>query len=419
MSTSRYARPRASRCRTCAWAAARICSGYPGCSPARYVNQGSSWPASSLLRNGADRAPVVSGPRAQVREPAQVRGGAAVVPERHRHRRHQRVVVEPAAVGVPVRHEQRRDRDVFAELRVPLRAQRRVRLGVGLDQALADDRVEGGPHQVEEGLVAGRGGSRQPGDRGRLTDAVPAVRPAPAVVAAVPAAVEPAADHAVRTDVVRKHAAVRGRPLPPGSDVLRDPVLVALLAGQDPGVQHQAGRREVHGGVPGAEPGRHLACQPRVSLARRRRRPAGQQPVQRKAVEPFLVLQPRIVGPVEQASATGIGSVVRAADDLVLGVVVTVRGVDVELGEPDRPVPPPSRRRHAQEVQQQQALALVEPVVATLVLVSQQAKLGQLRGDSFPVPLGLRQQIVGTAEEVKLRPVEEGLVEVVGAVPGC
>ena len=375
MSTSRYARPRASRCRTCAWAAARICSGYPGCSPARYVNQGSSWPASSLLRNG--RTVRQSYP-ARARRSAsrlQVRGGAAVVPERHRHRRHQRVVVEPAAVGVPVRHEQRRDRDVFAELRVPLRAQRRVRLGVGLDQALADDRVEGGPHQVEEGLVAGRGGSRQPGDRGRLADAVPAVRPAPAVVAAVPAAVEPAADHAVRADVVRKHAAVRGRPLLPGSDILRDPVLVALLAGQDPGVQHQAGRREVHGGVPGAEPGRHLAGQPRVSLARRRR-PVGQQPVQREAVEPFLALQPRIVGPVEQASATGVGAVVRAADDPVLGVVVAVRGVDVELGEPDRPVPPPSRRRHAQEVQQQQALALVEPVIATLVLVS---RAGQAR----------------------------------------
>src|SRR6185437_16104346 len=62
--------------------------------------------------------------------------------------------------------------------------------------------------------------------------------------------------------------------------------------------------------------------------------------------------------------------------------------------------------------------ALVEPVVAALVFVVQQAELGQLRGDSFPVPFRLVQQVICAAEQVELRPVEEGLVEVVGAVPG-
>ena len=128
--------------------------------------------------------------------------------------------------------------------------------------------------------------------------------------------------------------------------------------------------------------------------------------------------QPRVRAAVEESLAFRIAAVVRTADDAVPGVVVAVGRVDVELREPQRALPPPPGRGHAQEVQQQQAFALVEPVVAAFVLVVQHAQLGQLPGDAFPVPLRLGEQVVGAAEQVQLGPVEERLVEVVDAVAG-
>jgi hypothetical protein len=109
---------------------------------------------------------------------------------------------------------------------------------------------------------------------------------------------------------------------------------------------------------------------------------------------------------------------VRAADDAAGRIVVAVLGVDVEFGEPDRPLRPPGRVGHGQEVEEQQALALVEPVVPALVLRRQHAELGQLSGHSLPVALRFSQQVVRPAEQVKLRPVEERLVEVVHPVTG-
>jgi hypothetical protein len=82
------------------------------------------------------------------------------------------------------------------------------------------------------------------------------------------------------------------------------------------------------------------------------------------------------VGPVEQAGAPRIGAIVRAADDTAGGVIVAVRGVDVQLGEADRPRGPPGRVGHGQEVQQEQALALVEPVVSALVFSLEHAEVG-------------------------------------------
>jgi hypothetical protein len=121
--------------------------------------------------------------------------------------------------------------------------------------------------------------------------------------------------------------------------------------------------------------------------------------------------------PVEQAGAAGVRAVVRAADDSAGWIIVAVRGVDVQFGEPHRPVRPPGRVGHGQKVEQQQALALVKPVIPALVLRRQHAELGQLSGHPLPMTLGLGQQVVRPAQQVQLRPVEERLVEVVHSVP--
>src|SRR5207249_3011322 len=138
-----------------------------------------------------------------------------------------------------------------------------VRFGVRHHLAVPGHRVQGGTHQIQVAVVAGGGGGGQRGDGGGGADAVPAVRPGPAVVPAVPAPVQEAADHAVRPDVVRDDAVVRRGALAPCAGVLLDPVAVARVAGQDPGVQDEAGGGEVHRVVPLARAGGHRPGQPR------------------------------------------------------------------------------------------------------------------------------------------------------------
>src|SRR6185437_16385353 len=110
------------------------------------------------------------------------------------------------------------------------------------------------------------------------------MRPGPAVVPAVPAAIQQAADGAVRADVVRDDAAVGEGALSPRPDVLRDPVLVPRLASEDPGIEHEPGAGEVHGTVADPKAGGHLAGQPRIVLARRLLCAVRNEPVQRETV---------------------------------------------------------------------------------------------------------------------------------------
>ena len=172
----------------------------------------------------------------------------------------------------------------LGQLRVPLRGKGGVRFGERHHLAAGDHRVQGRAQQIQVAVVAGGGGSGQRGDRGGATDAVPAVRPGPAVVPAVPAPAEQAADHPVRADVVRHDPVVRGGALPPRADVLLDPVPVARVAGQDPGVQDEPGGREVDRGVARAHAGGHLTGQPPVLRALGLGRAVGLQPVEREAV---------------------------------------------------------------------------------------------------------------------------------------
>ncbi len=237
-------------------------------------------------------------------------------------------------------------------------------------------------------------------------------------MAAVPAAFQQAADRAVRADVVRDEAAVRLGALPPGADVVDDPVAVALLAGEDPGVEDQPGHGEVDRGVADADALAHLRPESRVRRERVRAVLRLGEPFERVAVGVGLLLQPRVDVAVGHALPVRVTAVVRTGDDAVGGVVVAVDRVDVQVGEPQGALGPALGVGHAQEVEQEQALALVEPVVAALVLVAEHVQFGEVRGDPLPVlPAGV-QEVVGAAEEVQLRPVEEDLVEVVHAVTG-
>src|SRR5439155_24097639 len=99
------------------------------------------------------------------------------------------------------------------------------RFGVRHHLAVLDHCVQGRPHQIQVIVVTGDGGGGQRGDHGGRADAVPAVRPGPAVVPAVPAPVQQAADHPVRPRVVRDDAVVRC-----GTLTLRAGVLLVTVA---------------------------------------------------------------------------------------------------------------------------------------------------------------------------------------------
>src|SRR5206468_2603036 len=70
----------------------------------------------------------------------------------------------------------------------------------------------------------------------------------------------------------------------------------------------------------------------------------------------------------------------------------------------------------AEKVEVGVALALVELVVAPLVVLMDKAKVGELARNGVPLALRQRQQVVTAAQEVEQRPVIEALVEVIGAV---
>ena len=81
---------------------------------------------------------------------------------------------------------------------------------------------------------------------------------------------------------------------------------------------------------------------------------------------------------IADARAGAARPVVRAEHDLVIGIEIAVGWIDVQLGEGDRPILPAHRIGHREEVEEQQRLALVEPVITDLELVVEDAELGEL-----------------------------------------
>ncbi len=298
------------------------------------------------------------------------------MPEGHRHGGQHRVVVEPAAVTAAERDQHHRCGHGVAQLREPLRGKGGVGFGERHQLGLGGQGIQGRAHQIQVTVVAGHGGSCQGGDGGGGAHAVPSVRPGPAVMPSVPAPAEQAADHAVRADVVREDPLVRGGTLAPRADILLDPVPVARVACQDPRVEDEAGGCEVDCGVSRAHARVHRVGQPRVPVPFWHGRAVRQQPVKREAVAPRLPVQPGVVRPVEQAGAPRVRAVVWAADNTAGGVIVAESGIDIQLSESHGPLGPPGRVRHGQEVEQEQALALVEPVVSALVLAGEHAEFG-------------------------------------------
>ncbi|MGC9542288.1 hypothetical protein [Streptomyces sp. UG1] len=270
---------------------------------------------------------------AQPLQPGAVCVGGRVVPQGHRHGRGERVVVEPARVVVPEGKVRCRGVDVGAEFDHPLRGEAGVRVGVGHHLGVTDEGVERGRDHGEVVVVPGDRRRRERRHTGRVTHAVPAVRPGPAVVAAVPAALQQAAHDTVRARVVRDEATVGTGALAPRAHVLDDPVAVAVFARQDPRVEDQPGRGQVDRGVADTHPVPHLRAEPRVRGERVRAALRLGDPLQREAVRLRFLRQPGVHVAVEQARAVGVAAVVRAGDDTVLGVVVALGRVDVQLGK--------------------------------------------------------------------------------------
>ncbi len=204
----------------------------------------------------------------------------------------------------------------------------------------------------------------------------------------------------------------------PRAHVARQPAGVPRLTADQERVEDQAAHAQVADHVTAAQPALHLGAQPGITVILRRHVPVGGQPIQGVAVLGGLRLGPRVAGPVGQPRPGPAAAVVRRPDDLPGRVIVPVRGVGVQVGEPHRPVPPAVRVGQREEVEEQHALALVEPVVADLELVAEHAEPGELAHYPVPMPAAGLQQVVGPAEQVQLGPVEEHLQEVVGAVPG-
>lgn len=244
------------------------------------------------------------------------------------------------------------------------------------------------------------------------------MRPGPAVVAAPPAAVVEGADGAVRTDVVGEQPAARART--PAVDVPANPRGRLLVTVVEPAVRGEGGRGEVHGDV-ARRAALHLLRHPLGVGGVGEVVPGGDavQAVQRQTVRAHLVP----VGGVRhdllvETLARTQSAVVRRADHVALGVVVALCGVGEEGREPggargERGV---GRVGGADAGEEQQRLALMEPVVAVVVLLGEHARLGELHGHALPVPLGVGEHLVGAAEQVERGPVEEGLVQVVHAV---
>ena len=84
------------------------------------------------------------------------------------------------------------------------------------------------------------------------------MRPAPAIIAAPPLAIDVLADDVVEADIVRDNAAVAGGPFFPGSQVIEDPLLVCIVVAVHECMGNQAGGIEVEGHVATVHAGVHF-----------------------------------------------------------------------------------------------------------------------------------------------------------------
>ena len=149
---------------------------------------------------------------------------------------------------------------------------------------------------------------------------------------------------------------------------------------------------------------------------------ASRHVVERQVVALVGPVRPLVEGPPGRPLA----AVSRAADDAVLRVVVGRLRVLAEEQPGEAPGPldvgPVGRIGHAEHVEQVVALALVEPVVARLVLPHHHgvavsgAVPAHLLVDGVELPLAVGQEPVAAAEQVEQGPVVEALVAVVQGV---
>ena len=197
-----------------------------------------------LVAEPLDLVPVLAAADAQQFQAGQVVRLLGEAPDGGRQPQIERPVIEPALIAVAIRDAQR----AVAHL------------------AVLQQPVDLAAREVEVAVVAGQQRRVAASDDGGHAQAVEAVRPAPAVKAAVPLAVVILADLAGEADVVRHQAAVLLGALDPCLGVLDHPLAVLLLAGEAEGVGDETGDRQVGRDIAQAHPVGHRLAHPAGEL---------------------------------------------------------------------------------------------------------------------------------------------------------
>ena len=237
---------------------------------------------------------------------------------------------------------------------------------------------------------------------------VPAVRPRPAVVPAVPLAVDVFADLSRQADVVGQDAVVLPGALDPSVGVFLDPSSVLVVAAAQIGVGHHAGSGEVAGHIAAAhaldEDLAHLLFHARL-LQILDRLNAGNVVKGQGPRFPLGVAIDRVVL-FKVAVRRPHAAVVGAADELSLRVVIGSLGVFVEikariaLGALDVFL---GWVGEAQQIEKQVPLALVHPVVPLLVFFDDHGMAvaavvtGELSSDALPSAVGIFEHVLAAA----------------------
>ena len=258
----------------------------------------------------------------------------------------------------------------------------------------------------------------------RLDDGQETVRPAPAVVASPPLAVEVFAHLAGQTHVVGEDAAVLVGSLLPSREVVDHPGAQGLIARVHEGVRHLACRVQVERHVPARRALVHLLDDLGedvvVSPGRRGRRERdGRQVLERRVVAvEYTSVSSEILGCDHEARSLASG--LRGADDAQLWIEVGCERIlaGVHARETIRPLALDHRvgLGEPEEVVEEVGLAVVHPVVVAVELALDLTVLGPLPGDRVPHLPGRFVDRFVAADAVEEREVHEGFVRVVGAV---
>ena len=246
-----------------------------------------------------------------------------------------------------------------------------------------------------------------------------AITPGPTIEPAPPLPLAQLADDAVRANIVGHDAAISHRPLDPGPDIFFDPVFVFFRASVQIGRRHQHHHTEIDRHIPiHHDPIKTRLDLPhrlgifRPILGQRKTRPQRRVPV-------FDIVMDLTRPHIEQRA---LAAAARRAHNTMLRIVVRHARILVEIPTSKALRPPDrlaiARIGHAQMVKIDIVFGVVEPVVVVDEFIGYATVVvRELTGDRVPFFQRFSARILAAAQRVIVRPVEKGLVEIVGPDP--